>query len=196
MMKTDPDTQNMLRFKGGDQQAFRILFKEYKKKIINFCYRFCADREVAQELAQEVFLRVYKAAPRYKPEAKFSTWIFRVATNVCLNELRKKNYQYKIESIDKTATGETGNFNTEIEDEQQLSSHEIIESKERNRLIKDALTNLPDKQRAALLLRIFHGFSYQEIGTQIKASQGNVKTLIHRGRQNLMKILSSQIQGE
>ncbi len=188
-MKVDPDTQHMVRFRDGDQDAFRILFTKYKRKIINFCFRFCGDKEMSEELAQEVFLRVYKAAPRYRPDANFSTWIFRIATNVCLNEVRKKKYNYKIESLDTSMNSGEKESSKEIEDKTGQAPQDLLEDKERHLFIQQAISNLPEKQRAALLLRIYHGFSYQEIGRQIKKTEKGVKSLIHRGRQNLKNTL-------
>jgi len=186
----DPDTQNILRFQEGDSNAFRDLFEEYKKKIINFCYRFCGDRGIAEELAQEVFLRVYKAAPRYRPDARFSTWIFRIATNVCLNELRKPRYAYRSESLDAPSTADEGKMSREIKD-QRPQPQDVLESREKDHLIRQAIADLPGKQRAALFLRVFHGFSYNEIARQIKSSESNVKSLIHRGRKRLKQELEA-----
>ena len=115
----------MLDFKEGDPRAFRILFDKYKKKIMNYCYRFCSDIGIAEELSQEVFFRVYKAAYRYRPEARFSTWIFRIATNVCLNEIRKARYQTAIESFEKPLDIGHGEMKREYEDPQvpQMSKY-------------------------------------------------------------------------
>ncbi len=115
-MKKDPDVQHMLLFKDGNTDAFRVLFEKYKRPIINFCFKFCGDRQMAEELAQEVFIRVHKAAPRYRPDAKFSTWIYRIATNLCLNELRRKKYTYETESIDQPISSDKGNMEKEYED--------------------------------------------------------------------------------
>ncbi len=144
---------------------------------------------MSEELAQEVFLRVYKAAPRYRPDAKFSTWIFRIATNVCLNEVRKKKYDHKLESLDSSMNSGEKESSKEIEDKIGQAPQDLLEDKERHLLIQQAISNLPEKQRAALLLRIHHGFSYQEIGKQIKKTEKGVKSLIHRGRQNLKNAL-------
>ena len=190
-MNADLDTKYMLDFQAGDKSAFQFLFSKYKKKIINFCYRFCGEHAIAEELAQEVFLKIYKAAPNYRPEAKFSTWIFRIATNVCLNELRKRRPLRQAESLDAAPAPYSESVTREIKDDDQLHPQEILEARERDRFIKKALMALPEKQRLALLLRINQGFSYQEIGKQMKHSENGVKTLIHRGRQNLKKALQA-----
>ena len=195
-MITDPDIQHMLAFQKGDVSAFRILFDRYRKKIINYCHRFCNDGDVAEELAQEVFLRVYKAAPKYRPDARFSTWIFKIATNICLNELRKSRYHFRTESIDAPTLGKDGEGTSDIEDLTQPRPNEAVQSREKDRIIREAISELPPKQRAALLLRVFHDFSYEEISKQIGRSPASVKSLIHRGRQNLKKSLHAYMRGD
>ena len=177
----------MLRFRDGDARAFTSLFVKYRKKIINYCYRFFSNKEVAEELAQEVFMKVYKAAPGYRPDAAFSTWIFRIATNVCLNELRKKRYHSKTDSLDAPPFDNTGRT-TDIEDTTSLPQ-DMIESQERDALVKKAILKLPGKQRAALLLRTYNGFSYKEIAMQLGSSESGVKSLIFRGRDTLKDTL-------
>ena len=97
----------MLRFQSGDSGAFHELYEDYKFPLLNFIYRFCQDRRVAEELCQEVFIRVYKSASSYEAKAKVSTWLYRIATNICLNELRSGKYQYERvpSSLDKNEPG-------------------------------------------------------------------------------------------
>ena len=185
-MIRDPDVQHMLQLKQGNLNGFRILFTRYSKKIVNFCYRFCGDREMAEELAQEVFIRVYKAAPRYKPKASFSTWLFRIATNVCLNETRK--YQYRM-ARERVETVESGYYNPEMNDIGRSSPHDLLEKKDDHLVLKQAIQSLPDKQKTALLLKVCNDFSYKDIGKQMKQSESAVKSLIHRARQALTKML-------
>ena len=148
---------------------------------------------MAEELAQEIFFRVYRAAPRYRPDAKFSTWLFRIATNVCLNEVRKTRYKFKEESLDTPYKSEKTEMETEFDDRQ---AHDILEDKEREMLVRQAITELPEKQRAALLLRVYDGFSYKEIGKKIRRSESSVKTIIHRGRQSLKMSLQKYLKDE
>jgi RNA polymerase sigma-70 factor (ECF subfamily) len=192
-MLADPDVELMLNFKAGDQLAFRRLFDRYKGDVINYCYRFCGHRGVAEELAQEIFLRVYKAAARYRPEARFRTWLYKIAANVCLNELRRADYRNRFESLES---------NGEIPGEDPESGptptdgnrpDQSLERKERQQLIFAALEQLPGEQRAALLLRVEQDFSYQEIGRQIGRSENHVKTLIHRGRNKVKKMLAAYL---
>ena len=190
-MLTDPDIQLMLNFKAGDQRAFQHLFDKYKKRVINYCFRYCGHPQVAEELAQETFLRVYKAAHRYRPQARFSTWLFKIAANVCLNEIRKPVYRARLESIDPPAAHEAHTSREIATEPDQSLPDLLLEAHQHQELIRNAMNGLPDDQRSALLLRITEGFSYLEIASQINRSENHVKTLIHRGRQRLKKILGA-----
>jgi RNA polymerase sigma-70 factor (ECF subfamily) len=189
-MQTDPDIQLMLRFKDGDQHAFRTLFDQYKQQVINYCYRYCGHPEVAEELAQETFLRVYKASSRYRPKARFSTWLFKIATNVCLNEIRRPVYRARIESMDQDFRRDCDPPREVAVEPEHCMPDALFEAQQDQDLIRQAMGRLPEAQRAALLLRATEGFSYQEIGRQINRSENHVKTLIHRGRQRLREILA------
>ncbi len=188
-MLNDPDIQLMLDFKAGDPAAFRRLFDKHKQRVINYCYRFCGNAAVAEELAQETFLRVYKAAPRYRPKARFSTWLFKIAANVCLNELRKPVYRAGTESLDPTADDGQRAGPPDGSPAGTTRPDGLYEMHEQQALVRKAIGQLPEKQRAALLLRIEEEFSYREIGQQINRSENHVKTLIHRGRQGLRRLL-------
>jgi RNA polymerase sigma-70 factor (ECF subfamily) len=189
-MHTDPDTQLMLDFKAGDEHAFQNLFDKYKSRVITYCFRFCRSKAVAEELAQETFLKVYKAAGRYRPKARFSTWLFKIATNVCLNELRRPVYRNRVESLDQITENEAGAKVSKVAATQQESPHAMLVHQEQQEMVHMAIEQLPEKQRAALLLRIEGEFSYGEIGQQINRSENHVKTLIHRGRMRLKKALA------
>ncbi len=190
-MRTDPDAQLMLQFKAGDQRAFHDLFDKHKKRVINYCFRYCGNPAVAEELAQETFLRVYKAAPRYRQKARFSTWLFKIAANVCLNEIRKPVYRTQMDPLD-DATGQN-DLPTGVSPSASAPSQPdaLLESRERNAMVQNAINDLPAQQRAALLLRLNEEFSYREIGQQINRSEGHVKTIIYRGRQQLKKMLGA-----
>lgn len=184
----------MLRCRDGDDEAFRKLFARYRTKIINFCFRFCSDRSIAEDLGQEVFLKMYRAAPRYRPDARFRTWLFTIATNVCLNDARRKRGQAGMLSLDAPINTPEGTAMPEIDDPTADSADRFIDH-EREAVLQSALGKLPDKQRAALLLRIHHEFSYGEIAAQLGCSESAVKTYIHRGRQTLSEILTPYFKG-
>jgi RNA polymerase sigma-70 factor (ECF subfamily) len=191
-MHDDYHIQVMLRFQSGDDGAFRELYEEFKSPLLNFIYRFCQDRRVAEELSHEVFLRVYKAAPEYRPEAKFSTWIYRIATNICLNELRSSRYQYEINPayLDKSIDGKDPFV---FEDVAQASADNTMEVSERHVAVRQAIAQLPKKQRLALLFSIYQQLSYKEIGTRIGCSEGAVKSMIHRSKIFIKKKLKKSI---
>ena len=180
----------MLDFKAGDQRAFQNLFDKYKRRVITYCFRFCGSRAVAEELTQETFLKVYKAARRYRPKARFSTWLFKIATNVCLNELRRPAYRNRVESLDHITEYEAGAKVSKVAATRQESPHAMLVHREQREMVHMAIEQLPEKQRAALLLRIEGEFSYGEIGQQLNRSENHVKTLIHRGRMRLKKALA------
>ncbi len=179
----------MQAFSRGDENAFRELFAKYKNKIINFCFRFCLDRGVAEELAQEVFLRVYQAKDRYRPEARFSTWLYRIAVNVCLNESRKSQYKVQIQSLDQPRTMGHSESYSDLADDHALTSQDMLEAGDQEEWIQKTMAALPDKQRMALLLRIMNEFSYRDIASQMGISETKVKSLIFKGRQRLQRLL-------
>lgn len=185
----DADAALMLEFKRGDGDAFRKLFGKYQGPIINFCFRFCAERTLAEDLAQEVFLRVYRGSGRYRAEARFSTWLYRIAVNVCLNETRKLRKNFMTRSLDQPVGNDPDNRMPEYHDENQASPDDAMASCQRDEAIHRALLTLPDPQRIALVLRIYDEFPYDEIARQMSVSVGKVKTLIFRGRQRLREAL-------
>lgn len=178
----------MMRFAAGDEGAFRRLFSGYNKKVINFCYRFCADRTQAEDLAQEVFLRVFRAGRRYRPEARFSTWLFKIATNVCINNARDRKRKPAALSMDSRISSNGDEMRLDIADTRFTADKEIVE-KQRQKKIREAIRRLPEKQRAALLLRVDSEFSYKEIAGQLKCPVNTVRTLIRRGRLKLSGIM-------
>lgn len=192
-MRADPDAELMARVKNGDMTAFHALFDKHKQAVVGFCFRYCGQRAISEELAQEVFLRVFRAAKRYQPKARFSTWLYRIATNVCLNELRRYEYRQQIDSLDRKATDGGA---AETEDKDRPSAEIRLQEQEREELIQHGLSELPDKQRAALLLRIKGEFSYREIAEQLGCTENHVKVLIYRGRQQLKRKLAPLIGDE
>jgi RNA polymerase sigma-70 factor (ECF subfamily) len=180
-MSEDPHSKLMLRFQSGDESAFRELYEEYKPALINFIYRFYQDKRIAEELSHEVFIRVYKAASSYRPEAKFSTWLYRITINLCLNELRANKHQYESESFSLQESN-NGNSPFAFADTSQAKADERIEARERQKDVRQAIAQLPKKQRLALLLSVYYQLPYKEIGYRIGCSEGAVKSMIHRDK--------------
>jgi RNA polymerase sigma-70 factor (ECF subfamily) len=182
----------MLRFQSGDSGAFHELYEDYKFPLLNFIYRFCQDRRVAEELCQEVFIRVYKSASSYEAKAKFSTWLYHIATNICLNELRSGKYQYELvpSSLDKN---EPGIEPLVFEDTDQARADDGMEARELNIAVRQAIAQLPKKQRLAVLFSIYQQLSYKDIGERIGCSEGAVKSMIHRSKIFIKKKLKKYV---
>jgi len=184
----DPNVQLMLRFQGGEEGAFRKLFEEYRGPLLNFIYRYCQDRRIAEELTQEVFLRVYKSSGSYRPEAMFSTWIYRIATNICLNELRTGRYKYEIEFKGPDEHADSMQYDP-VDERTKVKTDEQLAAAEQQRQVQGALEKLPKKQRLALILSIYDQLSYREIGQRLGCSEAAVKSIIHRSKLALRDIL-------
>jgi RNA polymerase sigma-70 factor (ECF subfamily) len=185
---TDPDAELMLRFQSGELAAFERLFGRHSRAIVNFAYRFVRNREVAEELAQEIFLRVYDAAAGYRVEARFTTWLYRIATNVCLNEIRRPQYRARLESLDAPAAEPDGRP-LELEDRGQPGAQALLERGAVAAAIKRALDQLPEKQRLAFILNKYQELSYAEVAGVMQTSEKAVKSLIHRAKEALSETL-------
>ncbi|HEV3374622.1 MAG TPA: sigma-70 family RNA polymerase sigma factor [Candidatus Acidoferrum sp.] len=181
------DVQLMLDVKAGDEQSFALLLQRYRGPLVNFLYRMVREREEAEDLAQEVFLRVYRARKEYVPSAKFTTWMFRIATNLALNSLRDNRYQRMEVSIDApvSADAEDGDERTldVAEKHPNIEQHLIEEA--RSKMIRHAIEKLPEKQRAAVLLHKYQELDYNEIAKVLECSESALKSLLFRAYETL-----------
>jgi RNA polymerase sigma-70 factor (ECF subfamily) len=184
----DPDVQLMLEFQNGGKSAFEALMQNYYSRVLNFIYRFVGSKESAEDLTQEVFLRVYKYGPRYKPKSKFQTWLYTIAKNISLNELRR-NRDFTA-SVDEPATTGNEDVQKQIADPQGSATDQELILKERAMVIRQAINELPENQRLAVILRRYDNFSYAEIAKTIGVSDKAVKALLSRARINLRRRLS------
>lgn len=191
---SDEDVRLMLDFKAGNVASFEVLLKKYFKRILNFIFRYVGIRSVAEDLTQEVFMRVYKSAPNYLPRAKFKTWVYTIARNTSINEV-KRNKQ-KIVSLDEMIECEGEQIPRQVEDKTIDRPDESAIRAETARVVKKAIYALGEKQRMVIILRRYENFSYQEIAKTMKISEKAVKSLLSRGRENLKKALSSFIKNE
>jgi RNA polymerase sigma-70 factor (ECF subfamily) len=181
----DPDVQLMLRFQRGDTAAFQQLFNRYSASVVNFAFRFVRSRERAEELAQEVFLQVYRWQERYEPTAKFATWLFKIANNHCLNEVRKHEYKVSIESLDAPLNDEGDERGQNLPDTNPRKGDEILAAKQAADKIQKILQRLPESQRTAVTLSRFEGLSYQEVAEVLGTTEKAVKSLVFRATQSL-----------
>jgi len=184
---TRSDVQLMLDVKAGDQQSFELLLQRYRAPLVNFLYRMVRNREQAEDLAQEVFLRVYRAREDYEPSAKFTTWLFRIATNLALNSLRDHRYQKLEISMDApiVADAEDGDERMmEVADEHPDIEQHLVEDA-RKKMIRHAIEKLPEKQRAAVLLHKYQELDYAEISKILRCSESALKSLLFRAYETL-----------
>lgn len=183
----DSDVILMKRIAHGDLLAFRRLVERHQKGLLNFIYRYTGDRLLAEDITQEVFLRVHKSAPYYKPKAKFSTWLFKIATNLCLNELRSKNPPaVSLTDLDQSETNPlTPNHLLE-----KSKPDSILEARELGMAILDAIGMLPEKQRVAFLLHRYEDKTYGQISEIMDCTVSAVESLLFRAKQNLRKRLN------
>jgi RNA polymerase sigma-70 factor (ECF subfamily) len=177
-MTQDPDAALMLAFQRGDAQAFRVLYERHARAMVAFCHRFVKDAGRAEELAQDVFVKLHRAAHRYSPSARFKTFLYRVATNHCLNELRRGEYAARAASPD--ASDGAGRPDLDALPSPQASPQQALEHTRLAGAVVRLLDGLPGKQRAAFVLCRFEGLSYQEIAETLETSVSAVKSLVHR----------------
>ncbi len=180
----DPDAALMLRVKKGDREAFAALVEKYQQPVMNFVHRTLRDEAESEDVAQNVFLQVYKSAARYESTAKFSTWLFTIARNLCLNEIRRRS-RHPAESLDATHPESEDQPLHQFEDKKNFSPPESLLHGELEEKITEALADLPENQRTALLLCRQEELSYDEIAEVLDCSLSATKSLIHRARETL-----------
>jgi RNA polymerase sigma-70 factor (ECF subfamily) len=185
----DLDAQLMLRFKNGDRSAFDTLFTKHTRSIVNFAYRFVRNREIAEELAQEVFLKVYENAAGYSVRAKFTSWLYAIATNICLNEIRKPQFRAKHQLLEHTRPDGGRDEEMKLEFGTAAGPDTIFERHAIGAVIKDALEQIPEKQRIAFILNKYQELSYAEVAEVMDSTEKAVKSLIHRAKEALAERL-------
>lgn len=173
--------------KNGDINSFELLIEQYQKKVFNIAFRMMGNQEDASDIAQEVFIRVYKSIKNFKEESSLSTWIYRIATNVCLDELRKRK-KNNIISINSTLQLDDSELTLELEDPGDRPD-ELLQKKELCREIQEAIECLNEEHKAVIVLRDINGLSYEEISKILQCSLGTVKSRINRARSSLKSIL-------
>jgi RNA polymerase sigma-70 factor, ECF subfamily len=191
--EADPDAALMLRVKQGDTAAFAALVDKYKQPVMNVAYRMLRDATEAEDLAQTVFVQVFKSADRYRVSSKFSTWLFTIARNLCLNEIRRRA-RHQAESMDMPHPEQEDQPLHQFEDKQTASPPEQLLHGELADKIEQALAELPENQRLAIALCRQEELSYEEIARVLRCSVSATKSLIHRGRETLKQKLKPYLQ--
>ena len=186
----DPDTQLMLDFCAGDLAAFGKLVRRNQKIVLNLAYRYVSDRATAEDMVQDVFLRVYGAAAKYHPSAKFTTWVYRITVNVCLNHLRSERTRRSL-SLD--VDGGDDERASDLPEPRHTPPSARLEREELEGKVREAMGNLPETQRTAVLLRRFQELSYEEIAEVMETTVPAVKSLLARARKALKSMLDNYL---
>ena len=189
----DPDAALMLRVKQGDEGAFAELVEKYKQPVMNVVYRMLRDATEAEDLAQNVFLQVYKSAGRYHISSKFSTWLFTIVRNLCLNEIRRRS-RHPADSLDAPHPEQEDQPWQQFDDKRTVSPPDRLLHGELEEKIERALADLPENQRLAIVLCRQDELSYEEIAEVLGCSLSATKSLIHRGRETLKQKLKPYLQ--
>ena len=189
--RADPDVVLMERVRDGDMEAFQVLFAKYSGALVKFAYRFLGSRDRAEEVAQTAFLQLFRARKRYKPKARFATFLYRIASNLCLNELRRFDYSGKIDSLDVPEDPDAAgaSYAERLPDHDTPGPAQRLACREVAAEVKKVLKELPPNQRMALLLSRVDGFSYQEVAESLDTSVSAVKSLIFRATATLRRDL-------
>lgn len=180
-IRNQPSDEDLIaRFQDGDVYAFELLVRKYKEPLLNFVFRFIGDLVEAEDIVQDTFYRVYKNKHYYKEVAKFSTWIYTIASNLAKTELRRRRRK-KFFSIHKETQTEKELELPDLSDGPEVETNTIITEK----IIQKAIGKLPQKFRQVIVLRDIQGFSYEEISSIIKVPLGTVKSRVNRARLRL-----------
>ena len=177
----------MLACRAGDDAAFGTLFRRWSSPLLRYLERMVGDASAAEELVQETFLRVHRARERYSPDARFSTWLYTIANHLALNELRRPRRQREHRSVE----GGNGDGEPLVLAGEKPRAEEEIDARRLGGAVEQALSELPERQRAALWLTAVEGLSYAEVASTLETSEKSVKALVHRARRALADHLHS-----
>lgn len=190
----DPDAALMLRARQGDRGAFEELVVRHQQGVINFIFRSVPDLTEAEDLAQNTFVQAWKARQRYQVSAKFTTWLFTIARNLTLNELRRRS-RHQHDSIDAaTGAAEEAPISRQFEDRAAPSAADSLLRSEIERQVAEAVADLPENQRTAILLCQDEDVSYEEIAKVLGSSLSATKSVIFRARETLKQRLKPYLQ--
>ena len=184
----DPDAALMFAFQRGEESAFATLVDRHRERVFRLACRYLGDDNAAEDLAQEAFMRVYRARHSWRPEAKFSTWLYRVTANACLNELRSRRTRRAVET---TASAGPGGVLPPAGPDPKGEPPEAAAIREETAArVRAAVARLPDDQRLAVVLSKYEGLSYRELADAMERSVPAVKSLLVRARENLRRDLT------
>ena len=182
------DAEIMLRVREGDDQGFNYLIEKYRKPIIHFMFRMVHNQAVAEELAQEVFLRVYRSRQTYRAEARFTTWLYRIATNLGVNHARDTKHERAAQNVYLDQPDPETGTTPDVADMTPSVEHDLVRD-ERMRAIRQHVMALPERQKMAVLMHKYQGMDYKQIGDVLKLSESATKSLLFRAYQTLRERL-------
>jgi RNA polymerase sigma-70 factor, ECF subfamily len=188
----DSDAQMMLRVKGGDQSAFDFLVAKYRRPMMSFMYRMAHNTAVAEDLAQEVFLRVYRSRTNYEASAKFTTWLYRIATNLAANHARDTRYERPEVTVSLDEPDEESGTTLEVPDG-NLTAEQAMVRRERLLAIRHKIEALPEQQRLAVIMHKYQQMDYKQISEVLKKSESATKSLLFRAYETLREQLKEFI---
>lgn len=191
--KAMSDAEIMLRVREGDDAGFNFLIEKYRKPIVNFMYRMVHNQAVAEELAQDVFLRVYRSRETYRAEAKFTTWLYRIATNLGVNYARDTKHERSAQTIYLDQPDQETGTTPDVADMHAGAEEEMVRD-ERMRAIRKHVMALPERQRTAVLMHKYQGLDYKEIGAVLHLSESATKSLLFRAYQTLRERLKEFVE--
>jgi RNA polymerase sigma-70 factor, ECF subfamily len=189
------DVDLMLRVKTGDEFAFTSLVQKYRRPMIGFMYRLCRNPATAEELAQEVFLRVYRSRTGYEPSAKFTTWLYRIATNLAVNHARDTRHERPENTVRLDEPDQETGTTPDLADD-SLSAEEQILKRERLAAIRSVVNALPERQRVAVIMHKYQQMDYREIAGVLKLSESATKSLLFRAYETLREQLKEFVSGK
>jgi RNA polymerase sigma-70 factor (ECF subfamily) len=178
------DAAVMLRVAAGDEAGFNYLVQKYHRAMIHFLFRMVRNQAIAEELAQEVFLRVYRSRESYRAEAKFTTWLYRIATNLAVNHARDTRHERSAQTIYLDAPDEESGTTPDVADDEPSVEQRLMRD-ERMAAIRTHVMALPERQRMAVLMHKYQGMDYRQIGEVLKLSESATKSLLFRAYQTL-----------
>ena len=182
------DAAVMLRVAEGDEAGFNYLVEKYHRQMIHFLFRMVRNQAIAEEMAQEVFLRVYRSRESYRAEAKFTTWLYRIATNLAVNHARDTKHERAVQNVYLDAPDEQTGTRPDVACDEPSAEQQLLRE-ERMKAIRAQVMALPERQRMAVVLHKYQGMDYREIGQVLKLSESAVKSLLFRAYQTLRETL-------
>lgn len=188
----DPDVAVMLRLQDGDHSAFGELFQKFGPRILGYARRLVGSDSRAEELTQDVFVQIFRFRHRYRPEARLATWVYKIATNVCLNELRRPERRLRIDIWGRSEREERTE-GPSLPDPKAPTAEQGASSRELSRRLEEAVAALPPKQRAALLLSRVDGLAYRDVARALGCTEGAVKALLFRATHTLRRQLKDHL---